>query len=220
MLVVIAGMVLVIVGVFMVAASKVGIGWALLASLATGVAFGIPLSIAWAWQRGRPSQEPVAFVPPASPNLTSSAVGPVLTLRPTGSARWVTLIFCLVIAGGLIGVGARNWITSGQADLLWAPGVIAVIFVAIAYSYWSMYIQADATVIVFRLVVTRSYDRRELAAIRIGGFEISYYQGSGRRVRFVRSDGSAIFTTIFYWWGKDQLEALASYLGVPIQLAD
>jgi len=46
------------------------------------------------------------------------------------------------------------------------------------------------------------------------------FAGSGRRVSFLRSDGSVLFTMLFYWWGKDQLEALASYLGIPIELAD
>jgi hypothetical protein len=83
-----------------------------------------------------------------------------------------------------------------------------------------MYIQADDTAIVVRFGVTRRYDRREVVAIRIGRFVISYYGGSGRRVSFLRPDGSVLFTTLFYWWGKDRLEALASYLGIPIELAD
>jgi len=125
-----------------------------------------------------------------------------------------------VLAGGLIGLGVRGWIVYGHVDLLWAPTVIAAIFVAMAYVYWSMYIQASDTAIVFRFVVTRHYDRREVVAIRIGRFVVSYYGGSGRPVRFLRSDGSVLFDTIFYWWGKDELEALASYLGIPIVLAD
>lgn len=217
----ISGMVVLVVGVFVATASKAGVGWALVATLASAIAFGIPASIAWAWQRGHPSQEPTPFIPPPSSTLTeSTAVRPILTLRATASARWVTLVFCLALAGGLIGLGVRGWIIYGHVDLLWAPTVIAAIFVAIAYSYWSMYIQADDMAIVFRFVVTRRYDRREVAAIRIGRFVISYYTGSGRRVSFLRSDGSVLFTTIFYWWGKDELEALASYLGIPIQVAD
>jgi hypothetical protein len=215
----ISGMVLVVVGAFVVTASKAGVGWALVTALASGVAFGVAASLAWAWLRGHPSQDPVPFVPPPSSTSTGSAVRPILTLRPTASARWVTLVFCLALAGGLIGLGVRGWIIYGHVDLLWAPTVIAAIFVAMAYSYWSMYIQADDTAIVFRFVVTRRYDRREVVAIRIGSFVISYYTGSGRRVSFLRPDGSVLFTTIFYWWGKDELEALASYLGIPIQLA-
>jgi hypothetical protein len=216
----IGGMVLVVVGAFVATASKAGVGWALATALASGVVFGITASLGWAWLRGHPSQDPVPFIPPPSSTSTGSAVSPILTLRATASARWVTLVFCLVLAGGLIALGVRDWIIYGHVDLLWAPTVIAALFVAIAYSYWSMYIQADDTAIVFRFVVTRRYDRREVVAIRIGRFVISYYGGSGRPVRFLRPDGSVLFSTIFYWWGKDQLEALATYLGVPIQLAD
>ena len=82
----ISGIVLVAIGVFVATASKAGVGWALVASLASGVAFGIPVSIMWAWQRGHPSQDPTPFVPPSSPSLTESvAVRPILVLRPTPS---------------------------------------------------------------------------------------------------------------------------------------
>ncbi len=215
----ISGMVLLVVGVFVATASKAGVGWALVATLASAVAFGVPVSMAWAWQRGRPSQEPTPFVPPPLPTLTESiGVRPILTLRPTPSARWVTALFLISLGGGLLGVAIWNWM--GGRREIWALIVIAAIFVAMAYFYWSMCIQADDTAIAVRFAVTRRYDRREVVAIRIGSFVISYYGGSGRRVSFLRSDGSVLFTTLFYWWGKDQLEALASYLGIPIELAD
>src|SRR5258708_1110838 len=213
----ISGMVLVVVGAFVVTASKAGVGWALVTALASGVVFGVAASLGWAWLRRHPSQDPVPFVPPPSSTSTGSAVRPILTLRATASARWVTLIFCLVLAGGLVGDAIWNWM--GGRREIWGLIVIAALFVAIAYSYWSMYIQADDTAIVFRFVVTRRYDRRGVVAIRIGRFVVSYYRGSGRRVSFLRPDGSVVFTTIFYWWGEDMLEGVASYLGVPIQVA-
>jgi hypothetical protein len=216
----IGGMVLVVVGAFVATASKAGVGWALVIALASAGAFGVAASLWWAWLLEHPSQDPIPFVPPPTSTLTGSAVRPILTLRATASARWVTLGFCLALAGGVVGIGVRGWIVYGHVGLLWAPIVIAALFVAMAYIYWSMYIQADDTAIVFRFVVTRRYDRREVVAIRIGRFVISYYGGSGRPVRFLRPDGSVLFSTIFYWWGKDELEALATYLGVPIQLAD
>ena len=114
-----------------------------------------------------------------------------------------------------MGLGFRGWM-SGSGDL-WAPSVVAALLLAMGYLYWNMSIQADDTAIVVRLGVTRRYDRREVLAIRIGRFAISYYGGSGRRVRFLRADGSVLFTTLLYWWGRDQLDALASYLGVPIE---
>ncbi len=214
----ISGMVLVVVGAFGATASKAGVGWALVTALASGIVFAVAAILGWAWLRGHPSQYPVPFVPPPSSTSTGSAVRPILTLRATASARWVTLVFCLVLAGGLVGDAIWNWM--GGRREIWALIVIAALFVAIAYSYWSMYIQADDTAIVFRFVVTRRYDRREVVAIRIGRFVVGYYTGSGRRVSFLRPDGSVVFTTIFYWWGKDELEALATYLGIPIQVAD
>jgi hypothetical protein len=214
----IGGMVLVVVGAFVATASKAGVGWALVTALASAGAFGVAASLWWAWLLEHPSQDPVPFVPPPSSTSTGSAVRPTLTLRATASARWVTVLFSGSLAGGLLGVAIWNWM-SGRREI-WALIVIAAIFVAMAYSYWTMRIQADDTAIVFRFVVTRRYDRREVVAIRIGRFVISAYTGSGRRVSFLRSDGSVLFTTIFYWWGKDELEALASYLGIPIQVAD
>jgi hypothetical protein len=213
----ISGMVLVVVGAFVVTTSKAGVGWALVTALASGVVFGVAASLGWAWLRGHPSQDPVPFVPLLSSTSTGSPVRPILTLRATASARWVTLIFCLLLAGGLVGDAIWNWM--GGRREIWALIVIAALFVAIAYSYWSMYIQVDDTAIVFRFVVTRRYDRREVVAIRIGRFVIGYYGGSGRPVRFLRPDGSVLFSTIFYWWGKDELEALATHLGIPIQVA-
>jgi hypothetical protein len=216
----ITGMVLVVVGAFAVTTSPFGVGWALVTALASGVVFGVAANLGWASVRRQASQEPVPFVPPPSSTSTRSVIRPVLTLRATASARWVTLVITLVLAGGLIGIGVRGWIISGHVDLLWPQLVIAALFVVNNYFYWSMYIRADDTAIVFKFFVTRRYDRREVVAIRIGRFVVGYYTGSGRRVSFLRPDGSVVFTTTIYWWGKDELEALATYLGVPIQVAD
>jgi hypothetical protein len=215
----ISGMVLVVVGAFVVTAGKAGVGWGLVTAMTLGVVFGISAGWWSAWLRSHPSQDPVPFVPPPSSTSSGSAVTPILTLRATASARWVTLVICLVLAGGLIGLGVRSWIVYGHVDLLWPPTVIAALFVAMAYFYWSMYIQADDTAIVFRFVLTRRYERREVVGIRIGRFVVSHYGGSGRPVSFIRPDGSVVFSTTFYWWGNDELEALATYLGVPIQVA-
>jgi hypothetical protein len=103
-------------------------------------------------------------------------------LRPAPSARWVTLLFLLVLAGGLLGLGFRGWII--RFGDIWAPSVVAALLVAMGYLYWNMKIQADDTTIVVRLGVTRVYD--------------------------------VLFTTLLYWWGKDQMDALARFLGVPI----
>jgi hypothetical protein len=135
-------------------------------------------------------------------------------LRPTWPNRWGTSLFLIALASWFLGLGIRDWITHGYD--LWFPAGLALTIAAVGVLYWRMYIRADDTTIVVGFAGTRRYDRREVAAIRIGRFVVSSL-GSGRRVRFLRSDGSVVFTTYFYWWGKDQLEAFATYLGVPIE---
>jgi hypothetical protein len=135
-------------------------------------------------------------------------------LRPAWLNRWGTSLFLIALASWFLGLGIRDWITHGYE--LWFPAGLALVIAALGVLYWRMYIRADDTTIVVGFAGTRRYDRREVAAIQTGRFVISYL-GSGRRVRFLRSDGSVVFTTYFYWWGKDQLNALATYLGVPIE---
>lgn len=212
---------LLFVAAFVGTIGKDSIGGALFTAVAATVAYAIPASIAWAWLRGHPSQEPTAFTLATTLTVNdSTAARPTLTLRAAASARWVPLAFCLALSGGLIGLGVRGWMVYWNAASVLAPSVIAVVFLAMAYSYWSISLQADDSSIVYRFLIMRRFDRRQVAAIQIGRFVISSYTGWGRRVIFIGSDGSVLFTTTFYWWGKDQLEALARYLGIPIRVAD
>jgi hypothetical protein len=133
-----------------------------------------------------------------------------LILRPTWSARLSFSLFFFAVAALFLGLGIRDSITRGSD--LWFPAVFALTLVAVGVIAWSASIQADDTTIVVRFGLTRRYERREVAGIGIGGLSIS----RGRPVRFLRSDGSVLFTTIAYMWGNDQLQALATYLGVPI----
>jgi hypothetical protein len=135
-------------------------------------------------------------------------------LRPTRSARLSFSVFPIAIGAFVFGLGLRDWIGHGWD--LWIPGVIALSLAALGVAFWISYLQADDTSIVVSFMVTRRYDRRVVAAIAIGALQIGYYTGSGRRVRFLRSDGSTLFVTAQYFWGNDQLRALATYLGVPI----
>src|SRR5258708_14208036 len=54
----ISGMVLVVVGGFVVTASKLGVGWALVAALASGVVFGVAASLGWSCLPGHSLQDP------------------------------------------------------------------------------------------------------------------------------------------------------------------
>ncbi len=103
------------------------------------------------------------------------------------------MLFLLALADGLLGLGLRAWM-SGQRDI-WALIVIAAVFVAFAYVYWSMYLQADDTAIVVRFGVTRRYARRDVAAIRIGRFDppidVNWqFEGAQAALREASSRGS------------------------------
>jgi hypothetical protein len=58
------GIVLLVVGVFVATASKAGVGWAIVAALASAVAFGIPVSITLATQRRNRSLPLATALPP------------------------------------------------------------------------------------------------------------------------------------------------------------
>jgi hypothetical protein len=77
--VVISGMVLLVAGVFVATASKAAVGWAIVAALATAIAFGIPVSIALATQR-RNRSFPLANSPP--PPLPTLGMEQELPLTP------------------------------------------------------------------------------------------------------------------------------------------
>jgi hypothetical protein len=137
-------------------------------------------------------------------------------LKPTPSYRWGTSLFLIAVAVGFLGLGIRDWMTHGYD--LWFPTVLAAILIALAVLIWRMYIRVDDTAVIVRFAGTRRYDRREVASILIRGFEYRYANLAGRaRTLFLRSDGSTLFGTNSAWWGKDQLEALATYLGVPTE---
>ena len=124
----------------------------------------------------------------------------------------------MIVAGGSLGLALQAWTKGDQGPDLWFPIVVTLVLVPLAYFFWSTYIQADDATIVVKFGITRRYDRREVVAIRIGPFSTGSPRtgGGGRPARFLRSDGSVVFTTNVWPWGRDQLAALATYLRVPI----
>jgi hypothetical protein len=139
-----------------------------------------------------------------------------MTLIPSPAYRWTASLFLLTIAGALVGAGLWQWVHFRLGDE-WVPVLLGIVFAALGVGIWRSYIRADDVSIVVNLLVTRHYDRRDVAAIQIGRFQVAYYTGSGRRVRFLRANGTVLFVTFLEWWGKAQIEALGTYLGVPIE---
>jgi hypothetical protein len=79
MQVAICGLVLLVVGVFVAAASKAGVGWAIVAALASAVAFGIPVSVALATQRRNRSLPEATAHPPPPPTEQELPLTPAMT---------------------------------------------------------------------------------------------------------------------------------------------
>jgi hypothetical protein len=215
----ITGMVLLVVGVFVVTASKAGVGWAIVAALASAVAFGIPVSIALARQRRNRSLALATPLPPPPPTLSGS-----MTLGPSRFNRSVAPIILLAIAGVFLVGGYQILVHPGPGEtwLDTTGGVVAIAFgvvccIAVAVLAPKAYIRVDDSTITFGPSLTSfaarrsSFNRREVALIR------ATHSPMTRITLFLRSDGSTVTSTSGYFWGRDGLQRLADFLGVPLE---
>jgi hypothetical protein len=107
MQVAICGMVLLVVGVFVATASKASVGWAIVAALATAVAFGIPVNIALASRRRNRSLPQATALPPTlgteqelplTPAMTDYALSPVFRKGIGSVISLVTFVLVLCFA--------------------------------------------------------------------------------------------------------------------------
>jgi hypothetical protein len=215
----ISGMVLLVVGVFVATASKAGVGWALVVALASAIAFGIPVSIALARQRRNRSLHLPTALPPPPPTLSGS-----MTLSPTRFIRSVAPIVLFAIAGVLLVGGYEMLVHQGPGET-WvdsAGGVVAIAFgvlccVVVAVVAPKAYIRVDDSTITFGPALTafaarqNSFNRREVALIRATHSPIT------RITLFLRADGSTVTSTSGYFWGRDGMQRLADFLGVPLE---
>ena len=137
-----------------------------------------------------------------------------VTLRPNRFNLWSTSILLLVVAGGELG-GAAYPVVVLQRELgvAWFLGASALFWIALVVGAHKAYIQVDDSAIIFgpQLLRRRSFDRREVARIRASHSPLT------RRTLFLRSDGSTMYSTPGVMWGRDGLQRLADFLGVPLQ---
>jgi hypothetical protein len=124
----IGGMVLLVVGVFVVAASKAGVGWAVVAALASAVAFGIPVSIALATQRRNRSLALATAMPPPPPTLSGS-----MTIGPSRYNVWVLPIISVAVAVAFLANGYDILVYQGLGDP-WLTGAFAVFMLVLSAS--------------------------------------------------------------------------------------
>jgi hypothetical protein len=137
-----------------------------------------------------------------------------VTLRPSRFNLWVTSIFLLVVAGGeLAGAAYQILVLQREPGVAWFLGASALFWIALVVGAQKVCIQVDDSAIIFgpQLLRRRSFDRREVVRIRASHSPLT------RRTLFLRSDGSTLYSTPGVMWGRDGLQRLADYLGVPLQ---
>jgi len=136
-----------------------------------------------------------------------------VTLRPSRFYLWETSILLLVVAGGELGGAAYQILQQRELGVAWFLGASALFWIALVVGAHKTYIQVDASAIIFgpQLFRRRTFDRRQVARIRASHSPLT------RRTLFLRSDGSTLYSTPGVIWGRDRLQSLADYLGVPLQ---
>jgi hypothetical protein len=102
----IGGMVLLVAGVFVATASKASVGWAIVAALASAVAFGIPVTIALATQRRNRSFPPATALPtlgteqelPLTPDMIDYGQSPIFRKSMGSVTSLVSFVLFLCFA--------------------------------------------------------------------------------------------------------------------------
>ena len=138
-----------------------------------------------------------------------------VTLRPTLTFRWVGPLMFLAFAIGLSWSAYQSLMSQRSADAVF-PGILAVGCLGVVVLSRSTYIRVDQSTIVFgpTLFGLKTFDRRQVAAIR------ATPSPTTRRTVFLRPDGSTLWSTAGFLWGRAGLQSLADYLGVPFEGAD
>jgi hypothetical protein len=133
-------------------------------------------------------------------------------VKPTRFVRWVTPIIFLVIAGVFLSTTYQNFVQGGLGNS-WLIGTVSLITIGLAPLSRSAYIRVDDSTIVFgpKLPGRRTFDRREVARI------VATPSPFSKRTLFLRSDGSTMWSTPGFAWGRASLQSLADYLGVPFE---
>jgi hypothetical protein len=133
-------------------------------------------------------------------------------LKPSLWVQWGVPIIFLVMAAAFLSNAYQNYVQGGLGESWFsaAKGLIALCLVSLSRA---TYIRVDDSTIFFgpNLPGRRSFPRGEVAVIR------ATYSPMTRRTLFLRSNGSTLWSTPGFAWGKDGLQSLADYLGVPFE---
>lgn len=147
-----------------------------------------------------------------------------MTLGPSRFNLWVAPLICLALAGFFLWGGYQMLVHQGLGDP-WLAGVggvaaiglVVASLIAVAVLSRRAYIRVDDSTITFGPSLTsfaarrNTFNRREVARIRATHSPLT------RITLFLRSDGSKLNSTPGVFWGRDGLQSLADYLGVPFE---
>jgi len=148
----------------------------------------------------------------------------IVTIGPSRFNRQVVPILAVLLAGAFLWLDYQMLTHQGLGDpWLVGVGVAAMIAflaaVLIFVGIWGRraYIRVDDSTINFGPSLTsyaarrNTFNRHEVARIRATHSPLT------RITLFLRADGSTLSSTPGYFWGRDGLQRLADYLGVPLE---
>jgi hypothetical protein len=112
---------------------------------------------------------------------------------------------------------AYQLFVQGGLGNAWFIGAFGLGMIAVACFPRIAYIHVDDSTITVGPSLTplaarrNTFNRREVALIRATNSPLT------RRTLFLRTDGSTVSSTQGLFWGRDGLQSLADYLGVPLE---
>ena len=139
-----------------------------------------------------------------------------MTIRPSRFTRWGAPIVSLALAGAFLSSAYENLVHRGFGDA-WFVGAFGVGMIAVAFFVPNAYIRVDDSTITFGPNLTALAARRNLFNRRDVALMRATHSPFTRLTLFLRSDGSKVYSTPGLFWGRDALQKLADYLGVPLE---
>lgn len=138
----------------------------------------------------------------------------IVRLRPSRFNLWVAPFIFGAVGIFFLWSAYQNLVDGGD---VWLTGAIGVGWIALAVFGRNFYIQVDDSTITFGPAVTAFAARRNIINRREVVLIRATHSPLTRRSLFLRSDGSTLRGTPGLLWGRDGLQTLADYLGVPLE---
>ncbi len=137
-------------------------------------------------------------------------------MRPSRFYQWVAPFIFGAVGIFVLLSAYQNLVHGGLGDA-WLIGAMGLFWIALAVFGRDAYIQVDDSTITFGSSLTSFARRRNVISRRDVALIRAIHSPWTRRTLFLRSDGSTLRGTPGLLWGRDGLQSLANYLGVPLE---